>query len=264
MTAVESKTGSSSKTNKYAVPALDKGLDILEYLVSQELPRSQAEIAQGVGRSANEIYRVLVGLEARGYLVRDELSGRYQLSLKLYNLSRSISPIDQLRQVALPQMEDLAVRIGQSCYLSMLYQSQTMVIIQARSQVPVSVNIAEGSLFPTMTTTSGKVLLANSNDEVRDMILQREKSFSKLTKSNQNNLFAELNTIRAQGYLLADNSITDGICDVAVLIGEPEGKVVAALAVSVLKNKTDQTSSMLDIKNELVITAGKIAKQLGY
>ncbi|EWH08522.1 IclR family transcriptional regulator [Catenovulum agarivorans DS-2] len=263
MKATEKKS-TNEKTTKYAVPALDKGLDILEYLVSQELPRSQAEIAQGVGRNPNEIYRVLVGLEARGYLVRDELSGRYQLSLKLYNLSRSISPIDQLRQVALPHMEDLAVRIGQSCYLSMLYQSQTMVIIQARSQVPVSINIAEGSLFPTMTTTSGKVLLANSNDEVRDMILQRDKSFSKMSKNAKTQLFDELDSIKHQGYLHADNSITDGVCDIAVLIGQPGGKVVAALAVSLLNSKLTQDLTIEDIKQELLDTAAKIAEQLGY
>ncbi|WP_017446649.1 IclR family transcriptional regulator [Gayadomonas joobiniege] len=249
--------------NKYAVPALDKGLDILEYLTTQEIPKSQTEIAHGLGRKPNEIYRVLVGLEARGYLIRDELSGRFSLSLKLYNLSRSISPIDRLRQTALPHMEDLAVRIGQSCHLSMLYQSQTMVIIQARSQVPVSINIAEGSVFSTLQTTSGLVLLANSNDEVREMILQREKSFQRQNKQKKQALYQQLENIRADGFLLADNQTTEGVCDLAALIGQPEGKVVASLAVSSLKSRVSSTSLQDKMIKEVKKTAQKIAQQLG-
>lgn len=253
----------AAKQNKYAVPALDKGLDILEYLTTQEVPKSQTEIAQGLGRGANEIYRVLVGLEARGYLIRDELSGRFSLSLKLYNLSRSISPIDRLRQTALPHMEDLAVRIGQSCHLSMLYQSQTMVIIQARSQVPVSVNIAEGSLFSTLHTTSGRVLLANSNSEVREMILQREKGFLRQSKSKKEALYQELERIREQGYLIADNEYTQGICDLVALVGQPEGKVVAALGVSTLKITQGKQVAQDTIQQAVIETAQRIGAQLG-
>ncbi|MER2492759.1 IclR family transcriptional regulator [Catenovulum sediminis] len=262
---MENKTqATSSKTNKYAVPALEKGLDILEYLVSQELPRTQTEIAQGLGRGPNEIYRVLVGLESRGYLIRDELSGRYRLSLKLYNLSRSISPIDQVRQCALPHMEDLAVKIGQSCHLSMLYQSQTMVVVQARSQVPVSINIAEGSLFPTLSTTSGMVLLANSNDSVRDMILERDQNFSQKSKSNQQAIYDLLVSIREQGFYEAESEMTEGVCDLAALIGHPEGKVVAALAVSSLNSQTGKKLSRDEMRIQLVATARKITEQLGY
>lgn len=248
---------------KYAVPALDKGLDILEYLVSQEVPRSQTEIAQGLGRGANEIYRVLVGLEARGYLVRDELSGRYRLSLKLYNLSRSISPIDQLRQVALPFMEDLAVKIGQSCHLCMLYQSKTMVLIHARSQIAVSINIAEGSLFPTLSTTSGRVLLANSNTEVRKMILERDSLFNNMDKSQQEALYNELEGIKQHGFHADKNVLSEGIDDFSALVGQPEGKVIAALGVSIIQNKHEQQMPAAEMNDLIIKTAQNISRQLG-
>ncbi|QEY14890.1 MULTISPECIES: IclR family transcriptional regulator [unclassified Cellvibrio] len=253
----------TTATNKYAVPALDKGLDILEYLVTQELPKSQTEIAQGLGRNPNDIYRVLIGLEARGYLVRDELSGRYRLSLKLYNLSRSISPIDQMRQCALPYMEDLAVNIGQSCYLAMLYQSQTMIIVHARGHSPISLNMSEGSLFPTMTTTAGKVLLANSNPAVRDMILERDADYAKLSKNKRTALLNELEAIKQDGYLAAQSPFIEGATDFAALIGRPEGKVIAALAISPLKSHWSTAIAQEELHTRVVTTANKIAQQLG-
>ncbi|WP_166425942.1 IclR family transcriptional regulator [Paraglaciecola sp. 20A4] len=248
---------------KYAVPALDKGLDILEYLASQELPRSQSEIAQGLDRSPNEIFRVLVGLEARGYLLRDEVSGRYRISFKLYNLSRSISPIDQMRQCALPYMEDLAVKIGQSCYLCMLYQSQTMVIIQARSHSPVFLNITEGSLFSTRTSTAGKVLLANSNPSVKKMLLEHDPYFAALPKKQQQILHTELSRIETQGVYVQSNTLIDGVTDVATLIGHPQGKVIASLAVSSLNSTFGKPLEQDSLIKHITHTARIITEQLG-
>lgn len=248
---------------KYAVPALDKGLDILEYLVEQAVPQSQTEIAQGLKRSPNEIYRVLVGLENRGYLIRDEKSARYHVSLKLYNLSRSISPLDQIRQCALPFMEDLAVEIGLSCYLNMLYQSKVMVIVQARSHTPISLNITEGAIFPTRTTASGKVLLANSKEAVRDMILSRDQGYIQQSKSEKLDYLQHLKTIQAEGYVVENSKITEGVSDFSTLVGIPEGKVIASLSVSSLNTQLGAKFHEVNVREKVMQTAKLITEQLG-
>ena len=79
----------------------------MEYLSEVAIPQSQIEISQGLGKSPNEIYRMLVCLEERGYLIKS-LSGKYSLSLKLYHLSHRHSPIDGLLRVAKPYMEKLS------------------------------------------------------------------------------------------------------------------------------------------------------------
>ncbi|MDR9829250.1 IclR family transcriptional regulator [Vibrio sp. FNV 38] len=248
---------------KYAVPALDKGLDILEYMALQEMPKSQSEIAVALERGTNEIYRMLVNLEARGYLHRDEISGKYQTSLKIYNLSRRISPIYKMRQCALPHMEDLASSIGHACHLSMLYQSQTMVMIQAQSHSPISISIAEGSIFPTLSTASGKILLANSNQEVKSMILERDDSFTKMSNAAKEQLFTELDGIQSQGFHTEKSQFSEGIIDYSALIGEPEGLVVAALTVSTINGVMSSQLDTNELKNKIVETAHKIALQLG-
>lgn len=256
-------TLATTDKSKYSVPALDKGLDILEYLSEQELPLTQAEIAHGVGRGANEIYRVLVGLEARGYLIRDEQSGRYRISLKLYTLTRSISPLDHLRQCALPHMEDLAVQVGQSCHLSVLYEGHIMVIIQARSQVPVSISISEGSLFPSLSTTSGRLLLANLSDSSLEVVLGRDEVFGRLSKAKKENFYDELKTIRTQGFYNSPSEFTEGVCDFAALIGSYNGKVNAALAVSSLHTSMSKKISETKLQGYVCDTAKKITEQLG-
>lgn len=249
-------------TNKYAVPALDKGLDILEYLVSQDRALSQTDIATGIGRKPNEIFRVLVGLEARGYLLREEKTGHYRLSFKLYHLSRHLSPIDQVRQCALPYMEDLAVELGQSCYLAMLYQSQTMIIVHANSHSPISLTMNEGALFSTTSCTAGKVLLAASNTDVRKMILERDEEFTALSKRTQANLLQQLEEIKEARSLSAPNPLIASASDFATLIGNPEGKVIAALATTTLKTSKDHKNSEQHAHQRIKECALKISHDL--
>ena len=254
---------STEKSNKYAVPALDKGLDIIEYLASKAVPLSQTEIAQGIERSPNEIYRVLVGLENRGYLIRDTISGKYSVSLKLFSISRKISPIDQIRQTAIPIMEDFSAHSGYAAHLCILHQSQVMVIVHSRSHEPISLSIAEGTLFPTVENTSGLVLLANSNESVKQLIYDRSKSYLKMNKKTKAALEQQLQEILTDGHCFRTNLLTEGVTDCVAIIGQPKGAVIATLGVSVLTSSLGDEESKRQLIQSLKETAHKINEQLG-
>ena len=57
-----------SLKKKYSAPALDKGLDILELLAHSSVGLTQAEIAKGLNRVPNEVYRMLTTLLDRNYM----------------------------------------------------------------------------------------------------------------------------------------------------------------------------------------------------
>lgn len=69
---MDKDTPSSADTSadRYRAPALDKGLDILELLSEYPDGLTRAEIVKALGRSANEIYRMLERLVARQYVTR--------------------------------------------------------------------------------------------------------------------------------------------------------------------------------------------------
>ncbi|BFM13277.1 IclR family transcriptional regulator [Simiduia litorea] len=248
----------AEKIAKYAVPALDKGLDILEFLAGDRLPRSQADIAAGIGKTPNEIYRVLIGLEARGYLVRDEISGKYRSSLKLLGLGRSLAPVALLRQAALPLMEDLASRLGQSCHLSMIHQNQLMVVVQVPSPGAVSLSIAEGTHFPLLPTASGRLLLGYSPET------QRRELLASLADADQQCVTERsLLALREQGYELSQSRLTEGVSDCAAIVGAPDGQVVAALAVSCLTSVMDKRLERSELVAAVTEAAQAISARLG-
>ena len=90
------------KTPNYPVPALEKGLDIVETLAAAAVPQSLAELADALDRSSSELFRMLNCLERRGYVKRDGSSGKYALTLRLYNPDPSI--VADLGAVALPRI----------------------------------------------------------------------------------------------------------------------------------------------------------------
>ena len=63
-------TETQNQSAKYPVPALEKGLDILEELADASTPLSLTQLANNLGRSSNEIFRMVSVLEKRRYIRR--------------------------------------------------------------------------------------------------------------------------------------------------------------------------------------------------
>ena len=249
--------------SKYHAPALDKGLDIIEYLSMKAIPQSQAEIAQGIAKSPNEIYRMLMCLEERGYIIKDASSGKYSLSLKLYQLSHRHSPIDGLLKAAKPIMEDLSNLTKQSCHLSILQNGQLMVIAQVKSPGPVSLSIEEGSTFPLIKTASGRILLAFEEEGQRKRLLETDKDFNKLPNKDKQLFLKQLAKIKECGYDLQQSEITKGVTDLAVPIGNPDTGVFSVLAISSLTTITENQKSSEILIDEIRETASLINRSIG-
>jgi len=144
---------------EYAVPALEKALDILEVLADGPA-LSQLEIAQAVDRSPSQIFRVLTTLERRGYLHRETQSGAYSLSLRLFDLAHRQEPLRTLTDAALSPMRELAAATGQSCNLSVLESGGVRVVAQVESPADFGYRVRVGALFPIGSTATGAVLMA--------------------------------------------------------------------------------------------------------
>lgn len=255
----------NEKESKYQAPALDKGLDILEYLSAQSIPLSQTEIAIGIEKTPNEIYRMLMSLESRGYILRDEVSGKYRLSLKLFYLSHRHSPIDELRKAAQFPLEELANTIRQSCHLSILYMNQVMVIIHAKSPGPIALSIEEGNLFPLPLTASGKVLLAYMPEDERITTLKNNTIFKKYAKPQQEDFLSSLTDIQQTGSYFKNSDSVSGVTDISVPIGIASNNgIIACLTISMLNAlNVDQTIANDVILAEAYKCVKKIEQRIG-
>lgn len=247
---------------KYRVPALEKGLDILEYLSANNVPRTQAEIARALDRTSSEIFRMLGCLEQRHYLMRDDHSGRYSLSLRLFELAHTHSPIEQALKQAREPMHDFTTTFRESVHLGILQRHDLLILAQQESPEPVRLSISVGSTQPALQTASGRLLVAHLDDEQREVYLTECPEFQQLGSTAQKRLRNQLADARRDGYLIADSRVTVGVRDVAVPIGNPELGLTVALACPVLM-LIGQEPDFDAIRQALQHHAAAITRKLG-
>ncbi len=247
-------------SSRYQVPALDKGLDVLELLSAGAGPRTLAEIARELGRTSSELFRMVGALERRGYIVRDETTGAYRLSLKLYEMSHTHSPLESLAAAARGPMRELADAVRESCHLSLLERGRLLVAAEEASAEQVRLSVEVGSTTSALGSASGRVLLAHLSDAELAEFLARDVEWSGLSSRKQSALRKELKQIRADGYTVAPSRYKF-VTDVAVVVGAPEVGVAGSLTIPRLGGGVNDGKEQ-ELRKGLQRCAAKIAAKL--
>ncbi len=246
----------------YPVPALEKGLDILETLAAAAEPQSLAELAARLERSRSELFRMLACLERRGYLSRDESAGKYALTLKLYALTHAHSPMSKLLGASRRPMQALTEKTGESCHLSVLDRGKLLVVAQQESPARVRLSIEVGGEFDPVTTASGRLLLALIEEPWRDEILAASLAGRALEGRERKAFLAVLDEIAGRGVSTAESETIEGVRDLAVPIGRPGSAGGAALAVTRLRRRGPRDDETAIVK-AMQAAAAEITRTLG-
>lgn len=254
------KSADSGKP-RYDVPALEKGLDILEALASSEEPVSLSDLAVRLGRSRNELFRMLDCLVSRGYVLRETATGRAALSLKLHQLAHAHSPVALLLRHAREPMRRFVAATGESCHLSVLDPGGLMVIHMAQSSAPVRLLIETGVYFDPVLTVSGRLLLSAMGDDERLPVLAGSAAWRSFGIGRRKGFLAGLAKIPKEGISRASDESVRGVRDAAVLVGGSGSSLRAALAISVLTGETN-SASLRKLETGLAATAAGISAEL--
>lgn len=233
----EKELTAEERRTKYSVPALEKALDMIEHLSDAAVPLTQTQLARALGRQPGELFRMLTCLETRGYLRRDPVNGAYRLTLKLFELSRTHSPYEELLQAAVPLMRSLADEAMESCHLSVLHRNRVLVLAQEESPSPFRLSIEVGSIHSPVKTTSGRLLLAHLEPPECDKLLAADPDFAEFEPHARETFLERLKMVRERGCELTQGEVFVGGIDIGVLVGVPDSRIQAALTIATLKHK---------------------------
>ena len=115
---------------------------------------------------------MLATLERRGYLTRDDRSGRYVLSMALFDLAHRHPPLRGLVQLAAGPMRELADAIRQSCNLGVDDAGAVRIIAQAESPGRLRLPRAGRRALPARTRRPGRCS-RGAADDVREPLAGR-------------------------------------------------------------------------------------------
>ena len=243
---------------RYAAPALEKGLDILEVLADSVTGYTLNELAQKVGRKVSEIFRMAVTLQRRGFVQVDE-NDRYTLTLRMFELAHRQQPLKSLVSAALPLLRELANRARQSCHLTMYQGGRVVVIAQVESPERWSFGLKVGVVMGLTDTSSGHVLLAFRDEIDRARMLRAHIGVEGELDMDPGELFSILQEVRERGYSAMPSKQTRGITNIAFPVMGAADHVIASINVPYIERIDQKAGPDVTQVREIV---GNIAARL--
>lgn len=213
---------------RYRAPALEKGLDILELLASEGEPLTTSQMAQKLGRSVSELFRMVLTLEARGYIAQLGEREGYGLSNKMFSLGLAQTPTRNLIEIALPQMKKLSEMAGQSCHLVVASNEQIVVVARIESSRDMGFSVRVGYRRPLVESTSGVLLAGMLRGAEREQLLDLLKSTT--NKVDMAMFLERVEKVAELGHVSSPSDFVDGVIDISAPIYGRKG-IVAALTV---------------------------------
>lgn len=244
----------------YSAPALEKGLDILEVLAKNGT-LSTRQIAEKLGRSKSEIFRVVHVLLARGYVLRDHRGEGLMLSNKLFGLGMQTARSRDLVSVAAPVVEGLADEIHQAAHLVVAHRGETVIIAASSGGTDMNFSLKLGYRRPLADAHSGLVLMAFQSADIRDRMIA-ESLVSMRSPPDRSSLLAELQRIREAGAIIAESRDISGLTDLSCPILSPDGHAVACITVVAVTRKSAAPNFEAILARQKQACA-EIAEQLG-
>ncbi len=219
--------------SKLGAPALEKGLDVLELLAANVDGLTQKQIADGVGRSVSEIFRMLTVLRLRGYVAQDKRGGEYTLTMRLFRLATQHPPTRRLQQAALGEMQRLVTATNLSCHLSVLHGSQFMVSAQTEPDWQMGWTVKLGATFPLSLSYASARVLSAFQDPTRR--LELTAAIAMHDEIDTREVLERLLAIEVAGGDLRGDETASGVTSLSCPVVDVAGHAVAALTVPVLR-----------------------------
>lgn len=249
---------------RYVVTAVARALGILENVDGGPRGTGITELSRRLGLGKSTVHRLCATLEHHGYLVRDPGTGRYRLSLRVFQIgSHALEALD-LPARALPELERLGAATEETVHLAVLDGPDVIFIGKVESPRPLRLYSHVGRRCPAHCTAVGKVLLASVRPGQRALASARPlKRYTAKTITSAPALERELEEVRRRGYATDDEEFEEGIRCVAAPVRDYRGRVMAALSVSLPAGRLPRSRTAALVE-QVLEAARRVSKELGY
>jgi DNA-binding IclR family transcriptional regulator len=246
------------------VAALRNGIRVLQAFSVAEPTLGVTEIARRIGLSPSTVYRALVTLAEEGLVERDPGSDRYRLSVGVVALAGPLLANLDIRDVARPYLEQLALACRESVNLGVWSRIEAVNIEQVPGPGVIKHLAPLGRRNPAHAAATGKVLLAYAPPQDLQEVLDRGlQQFTERTIADAGVLREELARVRREGYALNNEELVPELVAVAAPVFDHRGRVVAAVSISVpsFHAPAERIGFFAALVKD---TASEISRRMGY
>lgn len=217
----------------------DRALSILLMFTEERTDVAASEIAEHLGVSRSTAYRYAQTLVNSEFLVEESGSG-FRLGAKVMELARIARRSYGLSDMATPVMRQLAAEFHETILLTRRLGS-TIVCIE-REEWPgqyIRLSYERGSRLSLNAGASALILLAwLPADYVQQLITDQElHGYTENTLIDLEAIQTRLETIRRDGYCVAQGEVDKDAMAIAAPIFNSQGEVVAGISLVTLRSR---------------------------
>lgn len=239
-----------------------KGLAVLELLSRSDRPLGLTQSAAELGVAKSNVHRLMQALMQTRYVVRDEESGQYAASIKLWEMGSSVLSRLELRRHAERQMERLLQQTGESVHLSVLDRGEVVYVHKLDSLAPVRAYTQIGGRAPAPCVATGKAQLAYAGEAALAEASRHLVAHTAHTIVEPARFLREMQQVRQQGCAFNRGEWREGVWGVAAPILDARGAVIAAIGISGPAERL-RRRNLRECAQDVQAAALDIAQQLG-
>ncbi len=231
----ESAESADNGADKYMVPALERGLRLLQEFGRGNATLGAPELARRLQLPRATIFRMLNTLEAMGFLQRAEGSNDYRLGLSVLRLGFEFLSSMDLTELGQPVIARLCGEIRYPCNIVVRDGRSIVYVAKVTPPTPLTSSVRVGTRLPAHATALGRVLLADlSLPELRTLYPEEHlEAHTPKTPRTVLDLFNLVEADRERGHVFSEGFYESSICTIAAPVRDHSGRVVAALGTTV-------------------------------
>ena len=262
----KSKKKRGSRSNPYIAPPVQRAVRLIRHVAEGNPVLNMSETAKALKINRTTLLRLLHTLEAEGFVERRPNGAGFQVGLSLLEVGARALFSQDLVQVAVPVLTELAETLQLSSHLGVLDGTDVLYLVRRTPNTPLASNIRVGSRLPAHATTMGRMLLAFLPPlEVERLYAGKElQRFSEHTSTTLAALRAKAEKDRSAGIAWSEAHFERGIGSAAVPVFDFAGAPVGAINVSGPVAAFAQEERRAVIGTRLRMAGTEISRRLGW
>lgn len=251
-------------TRRSAVPALERGLNLLQLFDRRHVERGAPEIARLLGLPRVSVFRLLQTLEAMGFL--EKHGANFRLGPAVLRLGFEYLASLEITDLARPIVEKLRDDTGCAAQLVVRDGRDVVVVLRATSASMFASNVHVGTRFPAHATVLGRCLICELDDEALATLFPEKqlKTHSAHTPKTVAELSRLLAADRRRGHVVSEAFFEAGICAVAAPVRDRDGRIVAAVSVTAQRPNLSPRTYRDELVGQVVAAAESLSRRLDW
>lgn len=239
-------------------------LRVLEELAVRQ-PVGVGDLARAMELPKSTVQRALGTLHTAGWIKQTgSTPTRWTLTTKALLIGRQATGELDLRDVAVPVMEELRRTVDETVHLAVAEGERVVLVERLETTQPVRIVLPLGQHLSGHASANGKAILAaRSPEAVERYLTQGLTRFTDTTIDDPAALRADLETVRACGYALNQGEWREDVSAVAAPVLGPDGSPVASVSINMPTSRCDR-DRLVELGEHVRAAARRISAALGY